>query len=344
MMIMHGADRNRPAFCQLIKDAKNKKFNIVLCKSQSRFTRELELVEKYIHGLFPIWGIRFVGLVDNADTAIKGNKKSRQINGLVNEWYLEDLSDNIKSVLRDKKGKGIYTASFALYGYQKDPNIKGHLIIDEEASKIVKEIFTLFSQGYGKIAIAKILNDRNIPNPTQYKRQNGLAYYQPNCSKKGFWQYSTISSILINEMYIGNMVQHKYESISYKSKSKKRIPKDEWITVEGTHEPIIDYELWNTVQELIRQKAKPSKNGQIGIFARKLKCQCCQYNLRTLKKNGKTYYRCLTNTLATNTCTGAYISYEKLERAVLQELHHLINDLTTKKELLEKATFNNRIK
>ena len=95
-----GADRRRPEFNRLLEDAEKRRFDIILCKTQSRFTRELELVEKYIHGLFPLWGIRFISIVDNADTANKGNKKSRQINGLVNEWYLEDMSDNIRSVLK----------------------------------------------------------------------------------------------------------------------------------------------------------------------------------------------------------------------------------------------------
>ena len=71
-----GSDRRRPEFNKLLSDAEAGKFDIVLCKTQSRFTRELELVEKYIHGLFPLWGIRFVSIVDNADTANKGNKKS----------------------------------------------------------------------------------------------------------------------------------------------------------------------------------------------------------------------------------------------------------------------------
>ena len=140
-----GSDRRRPEFNNLLHDAKAQKFNIVLCKTQSRFTRELELVEKYIHGLFPIWGIRFVSVVDNADTANKGNKKSRQINGLVNEWYLEDMSENIKSVLIDRRKNGFHIGAFALYGYKKDPDMKGHLIIDEEAAKVVREVFTLFS-------------------------------------------------------------------------------------------------------------------------------------------------------------------------------------------------------
>ncbi len=80
-----GADRRHTEFNRLLKNAQQHKFDIVLGKTQSRFTRELELVEKYIHGLFPVWGIRFISIVDNADTANKGNKKSRQINGLVNE-------------------------------------------------------------------------------------------------------------------------------------------------------------------------------------------------------------------------------------------------------------------
>ena len=106
-------------FNKLLNDAEHRKFDIILCKTQSRFTRELELVEKYIHGLFPIWGIRFISIVDNADTANKGNKKSRQINGLVNEWYLEDMSENIRSVLADRRKNGFHIGAFALYGYKK---------------------------------------------------------------------------------------------------------------------------------------------------------------------------------------------------------------------------------
>ena len=95
-----GSDRNRPAFNRMLTEARARNFDIILCKTQSRFTRELEIVEKYIHGLFPEWGIRFVSIVDNIDTAVAGNKKTRQINGLINEWYLEDMSDSIKAALQ----------------------------------------------------------------------------------------------------------------------------------------------------------------------------------------------------------------------------------------------------
>ena len=116
-----GADSRRPDFNSMIEAAQQRKFQIVLCKTQSRFTRDMELVEKYIHGLFPIWGIRFIAVADNADTEIKGNKKARQINGLVNEWYLEDLSENIRMVFDLKRREGKYIGGYPVYGYRKDP-------------------------------------------------------------------------------------------------------------------------------------------------------------------------------------------------------------------------------
>lgn len=318
-----GADRRRPAFNRLLADAKAHKFDIVLCKTQSRFTRELELVEKYLHGLFPLWGIRFVSIVDNADTANKGNKKSRQINGLVNEWYLEDMSENIRSVLTNRRQNGFHIGSFALYGYQKDPEQKGRLIIDETAAAVVREVFLLFSQGYGKTAIARMLNDRGIPNPTEYKRQNGLRYRQPKNQNATLWKYAAISAMLSNEIYIGNMVQGKYGSVSYKTKQNRPRPKSEWYIVEGTHEPIIDRDLWERVQSLAAKRSKPFGTGEIGLFAGKARCAGCGCALRSSKSRGRHYLQCATRHAAKNACAGAFLSTEYLERAVLEELNRL---------------------
>lgn len=284
-----GADRRRPQFNRLLRDAQQHKFDIVLCKTQSRFTRELELVEKYIHGLFPAWGIRFVSIVDNADTASKGNKKSRQINGLVNEWYLEDMSDNIRSVLDSRRENGFHIGAFALYGYQKDPKQKGRLVIDEEAAAVVREVFTLFSQGYGKTAIARLLNDRGIPNPTEYKRRHGLRYRQPTKKNSTLWKYSAIADMLENEIYIGNMVQGKYGSVSYKTKQNRPRPREQWYRVEGTHEPIIERALWEKVQALREQRVRPFAEGTVGLFSQKARCMYCGYAMRSSKSRGKHY-------------------------------------------------------
>ena len=339
-----GSDRRRPEFNKLLSDAEAGKFDIVLCKTQSRFTRELELVEKYIHGLFPLWGIRFVSIVDNADTANKGNKKSRQINGLVNEWYLEDMSENIRSVLTNRRQNGHHIGSFAPYGYKKDPDLKGHLIIDEEAAAVVREIFTLFAQGHGKTAIARILNERGIPNPTEYKRLQGLRYKTSHNVNSKLWKYFAVADILSNQMYIGNMVQGKYGSVSYKTKECRPRPRNQWIIVEGTHEPIIDQELWNRVQALIQQRAKPFDTGELGIFAHKVHCGYCGYVLRTNKKGERRYLQCQTKHISKDACIGTFMPVSELEQIVLDELKRLSQQYLDMDELERCVEFSTGIK
>lgn len=338
-----GADRRRPEFNRLLKDAENRKFDIVLCKTQSRFTRELELVEKYIHGLFPAWGIRFISIVDNADTANKGNKKSRQINGLVNEWYLEDMSENIRSVLTNRRMNGYHIGGFALYGYKKDPEQKGHLIIDEEAAAVVREVFTMFAQGYGKTAIARSLNDRGIPNPTEYKRLHGLRRRKSDMKNSTLWKYFSIADMLSNEIYIGNMVQGKYGSVSYKTKQNKPRPKNEWYIVKGTHEPIIDRDLWDRVQSMLEEKAKPFTVGTIGLFARKVRCMNCGYTMCSSKNHGRHYLRCSNRNVSKDACIGAFMPVEKLEQIVVGELKRLSEEYLDKDILEQNVEFCNNL-
>lgn len=242
-----GADRNRPEFRRLIKDAEGGCFDIILCKTLSRFTREIELVERYIHGLFPLWGIRFVSVADNTDSFDRRNKKARQISGLINEWYLEDMSDSIKSILTDKRKAGKHIGSFAPYGYKKDPQNKGKLIPDTESAAIVKFIFYEYITGNSMTTIAYRLNSMSIPCPSEYKRQKGEKYKTSKSSK--LWRYPAVSAILKNEMYIGNMVQGRFASVSYKTKQNRPMPKSNWMIVEGTHEPIIDRSTWTAVQQ-----------------------------------------------------------------------------------------------
>ena len=335
-----GSDRNRPEFNKLLQDAEKRKFQIILCKSQSRFTREMELVEKYIHGKFIEWGIRFISVVDNADTAIKGNKKSRQINGLVNEWYLEDMSENIKAVLNNKRKNGQHIGSFALYGYKKDPEREGHLIIDEPAAKVVREVFSLFANGYGKTSIARMLNERKIPNPTRYKQLNGIKYKNNKGSSSSLWKYFSISNMLTNQMYIGNMVQGRYGTVSYKIKKNKPKPKDQWYIVENTHEPIIDKETWDIVQNLINQRTKPFITGEIGIFARKAICANCGYTMRSSISRGEKYLKCSNRHVSKDACIGSFIKVSKLEKIVVSQLNDIVKKLLNEKEIYNNISLS----
>ena len=143
-----GSDRERPRFCEMLKAAEERKFDIVLTKTQSRFARDMEIIEKYVNTLFPIWGIRFISLVDNADSENQSNRKARQIGSLVDQWYLEDVSANIKATLSSKRKAGLWVGAFAPFGYIKDPQNKNHLIVDEDAAVTVRYIFKCYLNNF----------------------------------------------------------------------------------------------------------------------------------------------------------------------------------------------------
>ncbi len=333
-----GADRMRPGFCRMINDCENGKIDIVLCKTQSRFSREIEVIEKYLHTLFPIWGVRFVSIVDCADTEKRENKKARQINGLINEWYLEDLSENIRSVLTSRRKAGLHIGSFALYGYTKDKANKGHIIPDPVAAVVVQRVFSLYCSGYGKSAIARILNADGIPSPSEYKRLCGMKYKNKACSS--LWRYSTIDAMLKNQMYKGDMVQGKYKSISYKSRKTSSVEKHNWIISDNTHKALIDEDTWNKTQMLLSKKSKSCAKGQKSVFSGILKCAHCSCNMRKSVSRGNVYYRCPTHYVSKDACIGSFISENLLAAAVTERIKSLCEKYFKEELIAEKLSKN----
>jgi len=276
----------------MIQAAKQKKFQIILCKSQSRFTRDMELVEKYIHGLFPIWGIRFIAVADNADTEVKGNKKARQINGLVNEWYLEDLSENVRMVFDLKRREGKYIGGFPIYGYRKDPADKNHIIPDPEAAEVVRQIYRWSMEGHGRQNIAYLLNQQGIPNPTRYKAERGWTCNHPIKNDFGLWNKVTVGRILTNEMYAGVMIQGRRRKVSYKSKVIIDTPEDQWYRVEGTHEAIIDRATFDAVQRGLKLRTKTDGSGEAHLLSGLVKCADCGSTMSKCSNGKRAYLRC----------------------------------------------------
>ena len=330
-----GIDRNRPAFNAMIQAAGEHRFDLVLAKTQSRFTRDMELVEKYLHGKFIEWGIRFIAVVDHVDTDDRANKKSRQINGLVNEWYLEDLSNNVRSVLDHKRREGQYIASFALYGYRKDPSAKGKLQIDPEAAAVVQRIFAMTLGGIGARRIARILNSEGIPSPTAYKQMNGMHYKiaakNPNAS---LWSCPTIYQMLHNQTYTGDLVQGRHKKVSYKSKKTVWLPESEWIVVPDTHEAIIDQETFERVQEMLKDRTRSGSNGMIHPLARKVVCGCCgsimeQCGSGEVRTDGtrKKYLRCRMHQRAPDRCPNKTCTdLNALKETVLQRIRTCVEN------------------
>ena len=169
----------------------------------------MEIIEKYIHNKFIEWNVRFIGLSDNADTANVGNKKSRQINGLVNEWYLEDVSNNIRSAFNAKMKQGEFISPFAVFGYDVSKDDNNKLVVDPVASLVVRNIFDLYLKGLGFTSIAKYLNNNNIPCPSLYKYQRGikLNIVSNKIREEINWSAVAVKTILKNEIYLGHLIQ-----------------------------------------------------------------------------------------------------------------------------------------
>ncbi|MBR5270176.1 MAG: recombinase family protein, partial [Anaerotignum sp.] len=250
-----GLREDRPAFSRMLLEAEDRRFSVILCKTQSRFTRNVVTAERYLHEIFPRWGIRFVTVVDRVDTALPGNKKARQINSLVNEWYSEELSENIRAVFRRKMALGQFLGNYAPYGYQKDPADRHHLIIDDETAEVVRKIYTLYLSGLSCKMIAEQLTQGSVLTPSQMKKRRGEDLGRKDCTR---WSAGTVRRILRNQVYLGHMVQGKEEKISFKEKTTHGLTENRWFVVENTHEAIIKREVFDDVGRMLERKRKIS--------------------------------------------------------------------------------------
>lgn len=253
-----GLREDRPAFQEMLKGAERGDFSILLCKTQSRFTRNAATAEKYLHEKFPLWGIRFVTVVDHVDTALRGNKKARQINSLVNEWYSEELSENIRAVFRRKMAEGQFLGNYAPYGYRKDPSDRHRLVKDGETAPVVEKIFSLYLSGLSCRMIAVRLTEKAVPTPTQVKHSRGEDLGRAAC---GRWSAGTVRKILKNPVYLGHMVQGREEKISFKEKKTHELPENRWFVVENTHEAVIKQEIFEEVGRRMKNRAKLPEKG-----------------------------------------------------------------------------------
>lgn len=329
-----GTDFERPDFIRMMNDIKEKKVNCVIVKDLSRFGRNYIDVGQYIEKIFPLMDIRFVSITDNLDS-FKNPQTMNNImvpfKNLINDEYCRDISNKVRSSLDMKRKQGKHIGSFACYGYKKDPEDHNHLVIDEEAAEIVRDIFKWYISGMSILSIAQKLNEMGIPNPSNYKKQNGLRYknrYEK--MSKGKWPDSSVRRILGNEMYIGNLVQGVLKIKSYKVQVAQRQAKDDWIIVENTHEPIISREDFETVQELLqRNTRKAPAQKEVYLFSGFVKCGDCGRSMSRKHHHHDygeyTYYVCTTHTKLDKTaCSKHTTRADKLEAIVLASIQSQI--------------------
>ncbi len=347
-----GTNFDRPDFRRMMSDINGGNVNCVIVKDLSRFGRNAVDSGYYLDTVFTQLRVRFIA-INNAVDTFSGNMNAAThcitvgVQNVINESVAATTSVNVRASLNIAREKGHFIGSFSTYGYLKDPNDHHKLIIDEEVAPIIEQIFNWFIGGKSVLGIARELNAMGVPNPSAYKKLKGMKYHHRSLdSSNGLWPDSSVRRILKNQMYIGNMVQGKNQTVSYKIKQCRAIPENEWIIVEGTHEPIIDKETFYKAQSLFNKHVKSTKKtNDVDLFAGLVRCADCK-RIMSKKTNSLSYgtyeyYRCSTHVrMDKNACSKHTIRIDKLKRAVLITLQKTIDTATELSELVAEISRN----
>ncbi|MDE7296779.1 MAG: recombinase family protein, partial [Clostridia bacterium] len=284
-----GTSFERPAVKRMLEDAQTGKINTVVVKDLSRFGRNYIQVGQYIDYIFPAYGIRFIAISDNIDTADRRSAAMDMmpIMNVFNEWHAANTSKKIRAVLEASQRAGKYTNWNYSYGYRAGTDENRTAVIDEQAARVVRSIFEMRAAGNSIRAIAVYLTDRGVPNPTAYyTKLDGGKSVRANANR---WSPETVRRILCNSLYIGNTVQHKTMHVSYKNHKAVNIPESERIVKVNAHEPIISSELWERVQGMGNcvSRGKADKSNKVHALSGLLVCADCGKKLKL-----KTYGNC----------------------------------------------------
>ena len=276
-----GTSFDRPDFQRMIADIEAKKVNMVITKDLSRLGRDYIMTGHYMERYFPEKRVRYISLLDGIDTGVDSTANDiTPFRAIMNDMYAKDISKKIKSVKRDKQRKGQFIGGKPMYGYKMNPTEKNKIVIDEEVAPIVRRIFAMALDGVSCRKIAAALNEEHVPTPA--------AYCGWNMGRKGpyagLWSSERISEMLQNETYIGNMVQGRTVKISYKSKKCLKQERENWVVVEGTHEPLIDEESFRKVRLLVESRKHTRSRTYDFLLKGLIFCHECGYPLATLNR------------------------------------------------------------
>lgn len=281
-----GTTFEREGVQRLLEDAKNGIINTIIVKDLSRFGRNYIEVGTYIDYIFPTYGIRFIALTDNIDTA-NGNSSAMDmmpIMNVFNEWFAANTSRKIRAVFVAKARAGKFKATYIPYGYLQG-NEKVPLIIDEETAPVIRRIFEMRASGMGKRHISTVLTQSGIPTPSE-RRKKTFGVKPVNANRHG-WSSQSVKEILSNPVYIGSIASQRTTTVSYKNHKIIRRPESEWIIVENTHEAIISKEVWNKCREidLSVSQGKSNKQGIIKPLSGLVYCPECGAKMRIMYYN-----------------------------------------------------------
>ena len=322
-----GGNFQRPAFQQMISDMENGEIGIIVTKDLSRLGRNQLHTGLYIEERFPMFGVRYIAINDNVDTDSNESNDLMPFKNLFNEWFIRDTSRKIRAVLKAKAERGERLGTRAPYGYRKDPDTK-KLIVDEEAAAIVRRIFAMCASGSGPSQIARILKKEQILTPTTYAYTRfGITHTCLDTAHPYNWSDSAIANLLENEIYLGNTVNMKHSSRSYKDKRRVEHPREECMVFENTHPALITREVWDIVQRVRKNKRRLTKMEEQNKYSGLVFCADCGSNMVLHRAHTMSasynHFTCRTYKKDGEACTGHYIRECVLDEIVLEDLRRV---------------------
>lgn len=320
-----GTNFDRPGIKNLIEAAKAGVVQCIIVKDFSRFGRNYIEVGNYLEQVFPFLSIRFISVNDGFDSS-KGFGAVGNIDvafkNLLYDLYSKDLSEKAISGRNSKAQQGEYLAAYAPYGYRKI-NCTGskRIVIDEEAAPVVARIFEMADNGMSKSAIARTLNNENIPSPVMLRIQRGENIAWRIAGGQAYWFGVTITMILKDKRYLGCFEYGKTKPIRVGSKKRIYLPKEEWITIPNHHEAIISQERFDRVQTKISSKLEKKRQKterEPSALSGKLHCAVCKHALASKRLKSGSFYFCKTkNQLSECKCYKGRITESELETKLL---------------------------
>ena len=341
-----GTSFQRPGFQQMIKDIDDKEINCIVTKDLSRLGRDHVMTGYYIESFFPENNIRCIAINDKVDSE-EGDNDITPFMNVFNEFHAKQTSKKIRRVFEVKFGDGECHYIYPPMGYNKDPEVKNHLVPDPETRWIVEKMFELAEEGKGPWVIRSWLYDHKVMTPgyRAYLRWGAYAKVYDGApeSRRYEWGLKSVKEILKNPLYIGTLVHYRKRTISYKNHKAKNLPENKQIVYENAHEPIISKERFDRVQELIGERKRKSKqSGKPHVFAGIAVCADCGGGLRfgsnRTSPNHTYNYLCCSrkNEVGTKSCTSHYTNYDRLCSAVLERIQSLYREVHIDKEAILK--------
>lgn len=331
-----GTTYDRPEFKRMLEMIEQKKINTVITKDLSRLGRDYIQTGYYLEQYFPLHRVRYIAVNDGIDTyAAGGGNDMSPFRAVFNDMYARDISKKVRTALNTKKLNGQFIGSAAPYGYMKDPADKNHLVIDENAAVYVRRIYSLFLSGESISGIARRLSQQKVPTPSEYR---GLK------NAGSAWSDSVIRRILTNPTYAGNLTQNTSKKINYKLNRKISIPRREWITVNGTHEPIITQDDFDAASRLLsrRSYSKRARTGMTHLLTGLVFCKDCGSVMSFIRESpSRTYLVCSRwrRGAACGICTSHSIREDRVENALREKLKELACTVDTNRILSRADDF-----